>query len=173
MTKKKSAYDYAEAKKHWEVCEKENPSEEDCIAAVSYNPFILGRLDPKYQTEKICVAAVRDCGFALKYVAQQTETICIYAVKDYHEALALVKDQTYEICFNSIIYHPLSLKYVKNQTPELCIYAIRRDPDAIKYVNIPYTFDMVRTAFKKKPSTIWFVIVKMIKNNRFSKRKNI
>ena len=164
MFEKTSKYDYAEANKHWEVCEKENPTEEEFIAAVTYNPFILARLDPKYQTEKICIAAVKECGYLLKYVVNQTEEIRYYAVLEYHGALRLIKeeDQSFHICFTSVLYHPSSLKYVINQTPELCMYAIRGSAEAIKHVRIPYTFNMIWTAFKKKPSTLKYVLMRFL-----------
>lgn len=173
MTRNKSSYDYEKANKFWEVCDKENPTEEECIEAVKYSPFILGRLDPKYQTEKICIAAVKACGYVIKYVVHQTPDIQYWAVWECHNALQFIKaeDQTFYICFNSILYHPSSLQYVIDQTPDLCLFAINQYPEAIKHVHIPYTFEMIWTAFKKKPSTIKYVFkrLKEKKQNKSSK----
>jgi hypothetical protein len=58
------------------------------------------------------MAAVQECGYALKYVREQTPEICMAAVQ---------KDGYY------------ALKYVKEQTPGLCMVAINQNPHSIVY----------------------------------------
>ena len=54
------------------------------------------------QTEKICIEAVKQNGYALDYVKDQTETICIEAVKQNGDALQYVKNQTETICIEAV-----------------------------------------------------------------------
>ena len=47
----------------------------------------------KEQTQEICLAAVKQNGYALQYVKEQTPDICLAAVKQDGYALQFVKDK--------------------------------------------------------------------------------
>jgi hypothetical protein len=49
------------------------------------------RYTPYFQTEAMCLAAVRHCGYALQYVDQQTEAVCRAAVAQNRDACMFVK----------------------------------------------------------------------------------
>jgi len=92
-------------------------------------------------TTKKCLAgkealeAVKQDGYALRYVKDQTEEICIEAVKQYGNALQFVKDQTEEICLEAVKQYGNALQYVKDQTEEICIEAVKQYRYALQYVN--------------------------------------
>ena len=72
-----------------------NQTEKICLAAVSQNGYALQYV--KVQTEKICLAVVSVDGIALEYVDNQTEKICLAAVSDNRHALRFVDNITYNI----------------------------------------------------------------------------
>jgi hypothetical protein len=49
----------------------------------------------KYFTEAEALAAVKQTGYALRYVAVQTESICLAAVKNDGDALQYVKEHLF------------------------------------------------------------------------------
>jgi hypothetical protein len=65
------------------------------------------------QTERICLAAVRSNGMALRHVKHQTYQICLAAVKQNGRALQYVNHQTVDICHEAIKEDPKAHEYVK------------------------------------------------------------
>jgi hypothetical protein len=61
------------------------------------------------------MAAVQQCGGALKYVENQTAEICMAAVQQCGDALKYVENQTAEICMAAIQQDGSSCKYIKYQ----------------------------------------------------------
>jgi len=51
-----------------------------------------------WNNKKECLEAVKQNGYALKYVKNQTKKICLEAVKQNGLALKFIKNQTDEIC---------------------------------------------------------------------------
>ena len=56
--------------------------------------------------------AVKENGYALRYIKNQTEEICLEAVKEEGYALQYVKNQTEEICLEAVKQNGYALKYV-------------------------------------------------------------
>ena len=61
-----------------------------------------------------CLAAVKEDGYALRYVEEQTPEICLEAVKEDGYALQYVKKQTKDICLEAVKQNELALQYVKD-----------------------------------------------------------
>jgi hypothetical protein len=57
------------------------------------------------------------------------------AVKEDGYALKYVKEQTPEICLTAVKQNGYALQYVKEQTPEICLTAVKEDGYALKYVD--------------------------------------
>ena len=72
---------------------------------------------------------VQNDGKALQYVPSeyQTEELCMTAVKQNGWTLEYVKKQTPEICLEAIKENPFALEYVENQTEEMCKLAVSLD----------------------------------------------
>jgi hypothetical protein len=59
-----------------------------------------------------CLEAVKQNGYALRYVKEQTLEICLEAVKQDGDALQYVKEQTLEICLEAVKQDGCALQYV-------------------------------------------------------------
>jgi hypothetical protein len=81
------------------------------------------------------LAAVKQDGYALRYVIEQTPEICLAAVKQKGYALMYVNEQTPEICLAAVKQDGYALRYVNEQTPEVCLAAVKKDGDALRYVS--------------------------------------
>ena len=104
-----------------------------CMAAVLQNCNALKYV--KDQTEEICLAAVQQDGNVLMYVKKQTEIICVHAVQQNAWALEYVKKQTDDICACAVQEDGLTLEYVKNKTYYICVWAIQQNIYAYRYVD--------------------------------------
>ena len=68
---------------------------------------------------EVCLAAVKQDGYALKYVKEQTPEICMAAVQENGWALRYVKEQTPEICMEAVKQDVGALIWVKEQSPDI------------------------------------------------------
>jgi hypothetical protein len=81
----------------------------------------------QYSDKKYCLEAVKQDGYALRYVKDQTKEICLEAVKQDGDALRYVKDQTKEICLEAVKQDGYALRYVKDQiTFKECLKVIKK-----------------------------------------------
>lgn len=107
-------------------------TEQICLAAVRLDYYYLYYV--KNQTEEICLTAMGAGIHAFDYVRNQTENICIMAVSHLGTFLPKVKNQTDRICLAAVKSWGLALRFVENQTEEICLAAIQNDHGAFKYV---------------------------------------
>ena len=75
--------------------------------------------------EKICLAAVEQDGYALKYIKEQTEKICLAAAKRNGRALEYVNEQTEKICLAAVEQDGYALDYVNLEFKVICEAYIR------------------------------------------------
>ena len=89
------------------------------------------------QTAKLAVLAVRDDGYALKYVKDEFKTpeVCLIAVQNDGIALQFVPDhlRTPEVCLAAVTRDGLALEYVREKTPVVVAMAIKMDPRAAQF----------------------------------------
>lgn len=109
-----------------------NRTAELCLAAVTQNGFALRYVID--QTPEICLAAVTRSGMALIHVIDQTPEICLAAVANKGSALYHVKTKTPELCMTAVKQDGVSIRQIPNQTPELCMAALESSPWALKYI---------------------------------------
>lgn len=97
---------------------------EICLCAVKMSGNNLENVEN--QTDKICLAAVHENVFALRFVSNQTEEICLTAIKNYAYALRWIRyeNQTTKVCLAAVRENGLALQYIKYQTPEICKNAL-------------------------------------------------
>ena len=81
------------------------------------------------------LAAVKEDGFALRFVQNQTEEICLAAVEEDWYALRFVRNQTEETCLAAVKENGFALQYVDNQTEEICLAAVKQNGYALQYVD--------------------------------------
>ena len=75
-----------------------------------------------WNDSEYCLEAVKDNGFALRFVINQTPEICLEAVKQDGLALEYVKEQTHEMCLEAVKQKGRAFRFVKNQTPLIIHY---------------------------------------------------
>ena len=95
--------------------------------------------DPEY-----CLEAVKEDGYALRFVKNQTPDICLEAVKSDGYSLQFVKEQTQEMCLEAVKRHGRAFRFVKNQTPliihylkkyNMSVYKLYKEDNRIKKEN--------------------------------------
>jgi hypothetical protein len=74
--------------------------------------------------------------YHLNFAKFQTDTICLEAVKLKGTTLQYVRRQTEQICIEAVRNHAYALRFVENQTEQICIEAVRKDPWVLKFVKI-------------------------------------
>lgn len=96
-------------------------NEQDLIQLVNKNGYYLKYIDKNNQTERICLAAVKQYSFSLKFVKNQTEKICLEAVKN----------------------NGYSLKYVLNKTEKIILEAYKQNKNMFEnnMINNKYIVD--------------------------------
>jgi len=113
-------------------------TEEMCLAAVRQNGWLLRYVHVK--TPELCLAAVQQDGLALEYVPEElmTPELCLAAVRENGNVLEYVPEElkTPEICLAAVQENWNALRYVPEElkTPELCMAAVRRNGDALRFV---------------------------------------
>lgn len=113
------------------------PQEEytDTLQLVKNNGMAIKRIAD--QTQELAVLAVKDDGYALKYVKEEFKTaeVCLIAVQNDGIALQFVPEslKTPEICLAAVTRDGLALEYVPDKTPAIVAMAIKMDPQAVQF----------------------------------------
>ena len=129
----------------------EYQTEELCMEAVKQNEVALAFIEN--QTPEMCLESVKKNGFTLKFVKNQIEEICMAAIKNTLDVLRFVKNQTKELCLNIVKQNGLALDNIKEQTPEICLEAVKQNGWALEYVK-EQTPEICLTAVKQDYSTL-------------------
>ena len=97
--------------------------EEICLAAVKNDGYALEYVSPENQTQEICLAAVKQDGYALRYVSPENQTpeICLVAVKQYADALRYVSP-TKELVEGMLKLDPYIGDKIMDNTPDWIKY---------------------------------------------------
>ncbi|EGT3945313.1 TPA: hypothetical protein KOR49_002193 [Clostridioides difficile] len=146
----------------WELEFADKQTYEMCVEALRRDGMLLEHVKfdelnlTKEQLYNLYLIAVKQDGFALKFIKEQTEEICIEAVKEYYLALEFVKEQTERICLEAVKECHTALFYIKQQTPEICIEAIKNNKNALCYVKNP-TEDIYIEALKQDKLIIKYI----------------
>ena len=75
---------------------------------------------------------------------------CLEAVKQDGYALRYVKEQDKEICLEAVKQNGYALQYVKEQDKEICLEAVKQDGDALQYVKEYYKEILKLNSYYKK-----------------------
>lgn len=141
---------------------------DDCLRAAK-KTGALYLVHPRFRTAEMCLAAVREHSFALKFVPEQlkTEELCTIAVKDFPVSLKYVKpeSQTRELCLTALRSHWAStedivLSYVRANLldEELCTIAVKQNGLSLMFVPLPIqTAEMCLAAVRENWIAIRFV----------------
>lgn len=113
------------------------------------------------QTEKVCLAAVRECPKNLSYVARQTPEICMAAIEGWPEneysgfAITDVKKEfrTPELILKAVTKTEVAINFVPGDelNDEICMAAIQHFPDDVLNIrDYPVTVEMYSAALHRQ-----------------------
>ena len=90
----------------------------------------------KYQTDDLCLRAVKSNGLLLKYVRFQTPAICLAAVNQNGLALEFVHGyaKNLEICIRAAKQNPLAVRFAEDADNEEMFAIIRAVPDVCQHL---------------------------------------
>jgi hypothetical protein len=135
-----------------------NPCEDACIAYVCIKGMNLQYIPEEYQTETICMMAVSETAYAIRYAKVQNEDICetvcnfsanlIEHCKVRTQAMLIkvcgssgiqlseltTEEKTPEVCLAAVNNWGSALEHVPTQTPKICLAAVKNCGGAFKYV---------------------------------------
>ncbi|ARF12430.1 protein of unknown function DUF4116 [Klosneuvirus KNV1] len=126
-------------------------TEELCLKAIKANPWCIKYI--KDQTDIYVLAAISENPKTIKYITETTPDIEMLAVKINGKAIKNIQNQTEELCSEAIKSDPKALKYIKNQTDKMCMEVIKLNPLYIKYVK-QQTYELCALAVDLDPNAI-------------------
>src|SRR3989304_7614341 len=106
----------------------------------------------------------------LKFITDSTPELYLKIIKINGSNIKYIKNPTQEICLMSIKQDGNNLKYMTEQPPEICLEAIKNNINAIKFINLPFSYEFVKTI--KKENDISDNIKKFIKKYCMEKKPN-
>lgn len=108
----------------------------DVLHLVTHNGMAIKHIAD--QTQELAMLAVKDDGYALKYIKDEFRTadVCLIAVQNDGIALQFVPEslKTPEICLAAVTRDGLALEYVREQTPAIIAKAMKMDPQAAQFI---------------------------------------
>ena len=98
------------------------------------------------------LALVKDNGMAIKHIKEQSYELCLTAVRQDGYALKYVQNEfkTYDLCLAAVQQDGMALEFVLVQNKEICLAAVRRDTQALKFVRDEFRCDELYAAVSKK-----------------------
>ena len=91
-----------------------NSIPEICLAAVKENGYALQYIDKRILSDEILLAAIKENGKAIQFVdsKKQSHALRLAAVKQTEGALLYIENPTFEICDASVSKYPDTYRYV-------------------------------------------------------------
>ena len=87
--------------------------EAECLVAVKRDGWLITWLPAEARTEAVRMVAVQQQPYVIQSVPQ-TEKICLAAVKQNGMALRCVDDQTFEICCEAVKQDPEAIEFIRS-----------------------------------------------------------
>lgn len=118
----------------------EERTEELCLKAVKEYGFAIRWVPKDKRTKEICLEALRSYAEAVFYVPEEmrTEELYLKAVQEHGPDLSSVpkEKRTEEMCLAAVKENGLALLYVPEEmrTEEICLEAVRQDGTLLQYV---------------------------------------
>lgn len=116
---------------------------QETLERIRIDGSLLERIE---QTPGMCLEAVRQNGYNLKYVKEQTDEVCLAAVMRKGDAL----------------------KHVKNKTPDICVKAVRQNKEAL-YCLFPKETQYIENSVEKLEDNVKM----LINEQRFKAREAV
>ena len=107
----------------------------DKIIPMSYYRF--WQLHTKMPTEAEQLAAVKQDGYAIKYIKNPSEQVQVAAVSQEAYAIDYIKNPSEQVQLVAVKQEPFAIKYIKNPTKQVQLVAVKKDGYAIQYIKNP------------------------------------
>jgi hypothetical protein len=116
--------------------------EEIYFEAVAQNGYALQFVKPIESIFEICMLAVKQNPFVLKYMENFKDSltdndilqVCKESFKKDANALYYVKNKTPQICLIAVSYDGRAIQYIEDQTEEICIAAVKQTNYALQFI---------------------------------------
>ena len=144
----------------------ENPTRKQCLIAVKQNGYAIRYI--KCQFPELADIAIAQQASAIQFVSAPTpEQISIAFDKD-PNVIAYIKNPTYEQQLNAVSRKGGTIQYIDNPSNELLEIAIENEPMALGYIFKKVPKEQlkywIKKATKKKPQAIKTIINSVNKN---------
>ena len=91
----------------------------------------------KYMTETVQLEAVKEYGYAIKYIKNPSEAVQLEAVKQNGCAIRYIKNPSKEVQLKAIKENGNAIRYIKKPTEKMKLIAVKQNGYAIIYINNP------------------------------------
>ena len=135
--KYKAKCSLAAVKQNWRCFEDVIQSYENALAAVEQYGMLLESVKDEFIDNNICLAAVKQTGYALPFVKNQTAEICKAAVENEGTAIKFCDKKfiTDELKMIAVKNDPYAIRYIKNPSEELCKIAMAGNVGSMNFIN--------------------------------------
>ena len=123
------------AKKYKSILLNKNPSEEEKLDAVKEDGFAIKYI--KNPSEEVQLAAVKQNGSAIEFIKNPSEAVKLVAVERNVFAIQYIKNPSEEVQLEAIARNPNAIRYIKNPSEEVQLEAVDYYANAIKYIENP------------------------------------
>ena len=94
-------------------------------------------LKPDKWSPEVQMEAVKEDGWAIRYIKNPTVEVQMAAVKQDGRAIEFIKNPTPEMQMEVVKQDGSAIQHIKNPTPEMQMEAVKQDGSAIKYIKNP------------------------------------
>ena len=113
----------------------------------------------------ICIAALKNYGYALKYVYDQTPEMCKIALRENLNSFCYVHEQTEDLCLMLATKFG-KLSGIKKQTYKICLAAVKADGLSLRYIDLDkdHYYDLCLAAVHQNGLALQYVDQRYIDN---------
>ena len=113
----------------------ENDNEKEQLEAVKQNGYAIRYI--KNPSEAVQMAAVKQRGFAIRHIKNPSEAIKMAAVKQDGYAIAYIKNPSEAVQMAAVKNDGDAIKYIKNPSEAVQMAAVKQDGYAIQFIKNP------------------------------------
>jgi len=105
------------------------------LEAVKQNGFAIKYIHNP--SEEVQLKAVKECGGAIEYIHNPSEAVQLEAVKQDGYAIQYIHNPSEEVQLEAVKEYGLTIKYIHNPSEESQLEAVKQDGRAIEYIHNP------------------------------------
>jgi hypothetical protein len=121
------------------------------VGAFGYN---MERSTTDYEIVEKLLNDEIDLYYICNNIDKQFPAICMAAVRQDGYALNCIKEQTPELCMAAVQQDGWALQFVKDQTPEICLAAVRQNDNTHRFIRSTELRASIRRGDKLADTTL-------------------